>query len=73
MKLTVSGNKAIGFVERFHWICSTIPLTLLNDSIGIVEKKRRKKCKKTVEKLRKDGTLRDGVQENGETGTAKER
>jgi hypothetical protein len=31
-----SRNKSIEIVERFHWFCSTIPLTSLNDSIGFV-------------------------------------
>ncbi len=41
MKLTVSGNKAIGFVERFHWICSTISLVLLPENDRMTTRKRQ--------------------------------
>ena len=36
LNLTVFRNKSIDFVQRFQWICWTIPLKLLNDSIVIV-------------------------------------
>ena len=39
-----SRNKSIDFVQQFHWFCSTIPLTLFDDSIGIVYRNCRFSC-----------------------------
>jgi hypothetical protein len=39
-----SRNKSIGFVERFQWICSTISMDLLNDSIGMASQGCRFSC-----------------------------
>ncbi len=37
-------NESIGFVQRFHWFCSTIPMDSFNNSIGFVSWKRRFCC-----------------------------